>query len=48
MFRKCLTSVVQSTVSTGRLTPKAREFLRRSVHNGTTGRPPKILITGGC
>lgn len=48
MFRKCLTSLVQSTVSTGRLTPKAKEFIRRSVHNGTIGRPPKILITGGC
>ncbi|XP_037825037.1 L-threonine 3-dehydrogenase, mitochondrial [Lucilia sericata] len=47
MFRKCFTTVVQSTVSTGRLTPKATEFLRRSVHNGTMGRPPKILITGG-
>lgn len=47
MFRKCLTSLVHSTVSTSRLTPKAKEFLSRSVHNGTIGRPPKILITGG-
>lgn len=47
MFRKCLTSLVQSTVCTGKLTPKATQFLKRSVHNGTLGRPPKILITGG-
>lgn len=47
MFRKCLTTLVQNTVSVGTLTPKAREFLKRSVHNGAVGRPPKILITGG-